>query len=231
MRAPVGRTRLYDELVAHLHPDRPAVMAVVGAPGTGRSYLLEHLRGAAVELGYRFMGVDEQLVVDPTTTLTDVWRVVRALGQPEAAATDLARRPPSVADSDIEDAVLHELRTAAPILLAVEGYTPHPDLDEWITQHLIARLRSERIPVVLVIAGTEENVAAVRRIADVSVELGRLDVDEVSDFLAEAARDVRPPVDDEELRAYAGAAADHPSYVWAFADVFASLGEKGRGKA
>ena len=101
---------------------------------------------------------------------------------------------------------------------------------DWIVHHLIARLRGDRVPVVLVIAGTEEAVAGVRQVADVSVELGRLDVDEIVGFLGDSARGVRPPLDEEELRAYAEEAAHHPPYVWAFADVFACLGES-RGTA
>ena len=87
---PVGRAREYHALASAITPDAPRLLVLAGQPGSGRSYMIDHLRAVAVDLGFRCIGVDEELVVDRTTTSTDVLRVLRTLG---GAADDPAPEP------------------------------------------------------------------------------------------------------------------------------------------
>ncbi len=240
-QAPVGRSREYGALVSAIEPDAPRLLVVVGQPGSGRSYMIDHLRPVAVDLGFRCIGVDEELVVDRTTTSTDVLRVLRTLGgaadspAPEQAVEDhwwnrvVGLEDKTIDATRVEQAVLEEMINSAPLLLAAEGYSPSPGFDTWVCTRLVPALREARAPVILVIAGVESNVENLSAIADISVTLGPLDQAEVRDFLAEKAEFLTPPLSDDELAAYAAAAATQPAYVDSFSVLFDVLGEGSHG--
>jgi len=238
---PVGRAREYEALASAIQPDAPRLLVLAGQPGSGRSYMIEHLRAVAVDLGFRCIGVDEELVVDRTTTSTDVLRVLRTLG----GAADAPASEPAVEErwwdrvvglvdkiidaGQVERAVLEEMIASAPLLLAAEGYSPSPGFDTWLCSRLVPALREAAAPVVLVVAGIGSNVERLRAIADVSVSLGPLDATEVRDFLAEKGAGLEPPLSDDELTAYATAATTQPAYVDSFSALFDVLGEGDRG--
>lgn len=238
---PVGRSREYEALAAAIVPDAPRLLVIAGHPGSGRSYMIEHLRAVAVALGIRCIGVDEELVVDRTTTSTDVLRVLHTLGgradspAPEPAVEErwwdrVVGLVDRIVDSTrVERAVLEELMASAPLLLAAEGYSPSPGFDSWLCTRVVPALREARAPVVLVITGLEANVANLSAIADVSVTLGDLDEAEVRSYLAGKAAYLDPPLSDDELTAYAVAATTQPAYVDSFSALFEMLGEDRRG--
>lgn len=236
---PVGRTREFEELAGALRRGGPVVLVITGQPGSGRSHMIAHLRDAAAELGYRCIGVDEELVVDRTTTVSDVLRVLRALvGDPLPALADPAtalspgwrEKVRGLVDrvldiARVEREVFAELEQSAPLLMAVEGYSPNPLFGEWVRTRLIPELRETGTEVVLVVAGVEATVSGLLPLADASVRLGPLDIDEVRTYLAQRAATLRPPLSDGELGAYSAAAAQQPGHLSAFARVFDTLSE------
>ncbi|WP_148571638.1 ATP-binding protein [Nocardioides caldifontis] len=236
---PVGRSRELSTLLEPVRPDRPAVLVVAGRPGSGRSYLVAQLRDRVVGLGYRCIGVEEELVVERTTTLRDVWRVLEAVPHLDEPASGprhdgeggLRARAALAFERIVETAryeqrVLEAFRKAAPLMVAVEGYTPGPALGAWVVSRLIPQLRKDSVPIVLVLSGVEEHLAAVSAVADASVTLGELDREEVAAFLRSRGEGLEPPLDEPELAAYVDAVSREPTLMDAFVRVLEAMREE-----
>jgi hypothetical protein len=235
VEAPVGRRREFEELVELLELRQSALALIEGPPGSGRSHLIGVLGKAAAELGYLCLGTYEPLVLDGTTTLTDVNRVLSALAKTEAASTSLSTSPAAngivrkLLNAWRDDGeVLALLRGAAPVLVAIEGYAPSPTLKTWFTARLVPDIRQRTPPIVLVVSDRADALTDLRPLAQHSVTLGPLDRTEVNAFLTSVFAGAVPDVGDPELNAYCDAVTTDPGLLSAFETVFAALRQAGQ---
>jgi AAA ATPase-like protein len=243
---PVGRAREFESLVGVFSEPTPALLVISGDPGTGRSHLLAALQAVANESGFRSIGVDEQFFVGPATTTSDVLRVLEATledragvereddgptagsEQPTSKAGGLAGAVSSFATrtvdllrrSVVETRIFTILDHAAPLMLAVDGYSASTAFDHFMVGRLVPALRSRKVPVVIVVTGSAESTKNLSASADLVEALGPLDVDEVRTHFEALASNIVPAVTDAELDAYATAASKAPSLLDAFARVF-----------
>jgi hypothetical protein len=233
---PVGRSVEYRRLVGPLRSDSFCLLVISGPPGSGRSHLIEYVRDAATDLGYRSsLGVNEDLVVNATTTLSDVLRALTSVASDRRKELTLAlwfalgaALVHKVLDTArLEREVLNAFTAAAPLLLAVEGYAPNAFFELWVRHRLIRDLRARRVPIILVVAGSGASVSSLARVADAAVELADLDVAEVKNYLKAWSACVNPPLSDQELDCYSEAASRQPSLVNAFSHVLDALAREG----
>lgn len=234
---PIGRGREYDRLVGQISIDHPAIVVVSGPPGSGRTDIVRRLATVADEMQFHCLGVNEQLVVERATKLSDILRVLEAQPRVERPAQNSSTSRSGwlktvfeLAESRIESAnteknLLQRLARLAPLYLAVEGYRPSPTFDSWIRNRLAPWIRREQIAIMLIITGSPREVASISDIADVTIELGSLDLPEVVEFFKSQFSSIEPPGSTTEIQQYANAAASQPSLVSAFQRVLSAIEE------
>ena len=120
------------------------------------------------------------------------------------------------------------LHSAAPVVVAVEGYAPSVTLNAWFTARLLPDTRQRNGPIVVIVADRADALTDLRPLAQHSVTLGPLDRTEVSAFLASIFAGAVPDVGDQELTAYCEAVTTDPGLLSAFETVFAALRQTGQ---
>lgn len=221
--APVGRKAVWTALTRRLPPDGPALLVISGSPGSGRSLLLSRLGEVASGAGMGVVGWPTPLFLDRTVQLGDVSRALAAVLDVPATPTpsqvasweSFLRRPLQYSRAFLADerTVFTILEAAAPVWVGLDGYSPHPAVEKWITTRLMPRLRSRGTPVVLTVTGTPQQVGGLSGSADQVHEIAALDVQEVTEHLVELGRTVKPHIDVDEARAYAEIVSTNPALL------------------
>jgi CBS domain-containing protein len=216
------------------------MIVLTGPVGSGRTKMLSHLAVAAEKLGYRVLGTDDDpVVVDPTSTIADVRSRLEGFGAgatpavptelPESNPNSLGRAVKWVTSRLNEHGQIIELlQKMAPVVVMIDGYSAGSAFGTWFSTVLITHLRGSDGPVAIVVAGSPDHLEGLCRVADLSIALGPLDVDEVRDYLAEGAAQLVPPLTADELERYVDAASTSPSLVSALFDVFQATAQSNR---
>lgn len=230
--APIGRSAAWSALLPRLDHPGGSVVVIAGEPGTGRSHLLRAYAEAARQRGFRTIGCGESAGIDKTTKLTDLVRIVDAMldaqgvtgAAPPAPAAGMFRNIVNTVATNAraEREIFDLIDNAKPAVVGVDGYSPSTTLDLWFTTRFVAHLRASARPAILAVTGHGRALSAMRQVADVTIELGPLDRDEVTAHLVSLTRDLRPPLSPDELTAYASVAAADPRRLPAFSRVLAA---------
>jgi len=247
---PIGRKREWNELMAAMRDRRSAVIILAGQPGSGRTYMFSRLAEHGTRSGYRVIGWPEPLILEPTTNLNDIDRLLNALltegsadlqGTVSASAageeqTDLVAVGVKgfmkqgvrwlQQKREEEDRVLTTLFSSGDLIIGVDGYAPNPIIHWWITTRLIPRTREADNSIILIFIDRPESIARLRPFVDVYCELGRFNIEEIERHFEHIGAELRPPLTKEEVRGYAQAAAEDSSLISALGTVF-KWGRKG----
>lgn len=227
-------------MLSRLDAGRSALILVAGPPGSGRSHLAKDVGAAAERRDFRVLGCDTAIVIEETTKLTDLRRVLASLldvdtsdGDDGPAASGTASKAMSVVRHGLtsviqrlndERAVFDLIDQAAPAMIAIDGYTPGQAFGLWFTSRLVPHVKGSQRPIVLVVIDRLEPLRDLRDAADDVVELGELARDEVRDHVAAIGATITPPLTSEEIEAYCDAAAHEPDMLTALERVLALLG-------
>jgi hypothetical protein len=196
--------------LAHLHSvlaaRRPALVVLTGAPGMGKTTLLETWAGRATALGWEVAGGDacRRLAVTPSTDERGFRAaLLAARSEPDGARRARARATVSAppARQRALDPLLNELARRAPVMVALDDYYPNPQFAEWFEDGFLPELRSCGAAVVIGVAVRASHCLADR--ADRVVALERLTPADVTAALASLGDSLRPPLAPHELEAYA----------------------------
>jgi AAA ATPase domain len=230
--APIGRSAAWSALLPRLDHPGGSVVVIAGEPGTGRSHLLRAFAEAAHQRGFRTIGCGESAGIDNTTKLTDLARIVDAMLDAQGVTASAPPAPGAGMLRNIVNTVATNARAqreifelidnAVPIVVGVDGYAPSATLDLWFTTRLVTHLHASGRPATLAVTGHGRALSAMRQVADVTIDLGPLDRDEVTAHLVSLTHDLRPPLSPDELSAYATVAAADPRRLPAFSRVLAA---------
>ena len=236
---PIGRRQVFEEIVGLLDSRGRGLITVAGPPGSGRSTLLRHVCVAARTRGWQVIGGDSDPAgIEASTSMVDVRRRLAALIEDDSSPTTSSAREAIEAGQrsvarlidwitrrvDEDQQVLELVERVTPLLVAIDGYRPNPVFGSWFRRRLIARAASEQTKLVFVIADRAENLKSLQSAAELSIELGPLDADEVRHHFAQQVVRLRPPVDGPEMERYVSEAVAHPSFFDALSAIFEAIG-------
>jgi hypothetical protein len=234
--APAGREAEWQRLLARLQARQPALVLVTGQPGSGRTTLLVTLAAVGLELGYSVIDGQDAVTVDHATRSSDLRRIVAsapraanqvpAKGKPEGRG--LLRR---IADlfagpASDEKAITRTLKAMAPVILAVDGYTPGHQMSAWFADRLVPRILRSGSPILVVVADTPDSTAALRGAVTETIELLPVSREAVEEHLREAGNGLEPPVSDSELAAYCEAVTNDLSLLKPLEKILSVLGQE-----
>lgn len=214
---PYFRPRELDRILAVLGRKRPAVVVLTGAPGMGKSGVLDALRSRAAAQGWAIGGSygDHRLVVEPRTT-QETFRedVVGTLQEAAEAATTAPHGPASAlaassplvhrARSVNADPVVAELARRSggnPVLITIDDFRPSPAFGSWFERRFVPALLASELPIVVAMAERLGGVD-VRASATEVIELGPLSPDFVRQALSAISDKLDPPLSDHEFTVY-----------------------------
>jgi AAA ATPase-like protein len=197
--------------LAHLHAvlaaRRPALVVLAGAPGMGKTTLLETWGARATALGWEVAGGDacHRVAVTPSTDERGFRAALLAArcetddGARRARARATVSAPP--ARRRALDPLLNELARRAPFLVLLDDYCPNPQFAEWFEDGFLPELHRCGAPVVIGAAVRSPQCLGDR--ADRLVVLGKLAAADVHEALASLGGSLRPPLAPHELEIYA----------------------------
>lgn len=204
------RTQELDRILAIVGQKRPAVIVLTGAPGMGKTGLLDTLRARAAADGWAIGGTtgDHKLTVDPRTTPGRFReQLVATLSEPHqpehtiATTSSLVQRTRSV-DADPVVADLAERSGGGPVLITIDDFRPSPAFSSWFERRFVPGLLTSGLPIAVVMA-ERLGGADVRASATAVIELGPLPVELVKGSLAELSETLDPPLSENEFSVYA----------------------------
>jgi hypothetical protein len=197
--------------LAHLHAvlaaRRPALVVLTGAPGMGKTTLLETWGARASALGWEVAGGDacRRLAVTPSTDERGFRAALLAAtcetddGARRARARATVSAPP--ARRRALDPLLNELARRAPFLVLLDDYCPNPQFAEWFEDGFLPEL--SRCGAAVVIGAAVRVAECLSHRADRVVALGKLAPADVHEALASLGGALRPPLAPYELEVYA----------------------------
>jgi hypothetical protein len=194
-------------LQAVLAARRPALVVLTGAPGMGKTTLLETWGARASALGWEVAGGNacRRLAVTPST---DERGFRAALLAATCEADDGARRARARATVSAPparrralDPLLNELARRAPFLVLLDDYCPNPQFAEWFEDGFLPEL--QRCGAVVVMGAAVRVSGCLSHRADRVVALGKLAPADVREALASLGGALHPPLASHELEVYA----------------------------
>lgn len=198
-------------MIAVLSERMPAVIAVCGSPGMGKTSLLRAFRDRAVTRGWVVAGGrdDGRIAIGAGTQrqdfVTAVLDRIERSPEPGADAHPEARGPDGPMDPFVA-----ELARRAPLVIVVDDYRPGPLFADWFERTFLPGVKSSGAPLVIAAAqrarGRRMDSHATR-----VIELSALDALFVRDRLLEI-EGLEPPLTPDELDVYARE-ADSPLLV------------------
>ena len=208
----IGRKQELTKLDIVLQRHRPAMVVVTGAPGIGKTTLLQVFQSHAVAHGWRTTSSSSEgmvRVIMNTTDTTFSEQVSNMLGI--SADQSFQRGTPTDKPSFAEELRLETVY--APILLLIDGYQPSPEFGQWFTDRFIKELKRTERPVVVVIAERPEAVTKLLPLADETIHLGQLERQAVRQHLESIGRHIVPKIEPKELKKYIEACQKSPELL------------------
>lgn len=232
--APVGRMPEWRSFVDWMADRRSGLLLIQGEPGSGRTHLLRSFGVHAQGQGYRVAGCFEQLPIESTTQVSDITRALGALLGVETRATDEARGFWSSLVDGFKEAYHEEndlyavLEQAGDLLIGVDGYSPNSKIEQWIRGPLLTWMKEAEASVVLVIVDRRERLEGIREKADLVLDLGPLDRDELRQHFGSICTSLEPPLSSDEVESYTEAASADPNTFRALNTVLLATAQRGR---
>lgn len=228
--APIGRMPEWRSFVDWMADRRSGLVLIQGEPGSGRTHLLRSFGVHAKEQGHRVAGCFEQLPIEATTQVSDITRALAALLDVETRVADADQGASSSLDED-DDEEKHlyaVLEQAGSLLIGVDGYSPSPEIEDWILGSLLSWIKEAESSVVLVLVDRPERLEGVREKADLVLTLGPLDRDELRQHFGSICTSLEPPLSSDEVECYTEAASADPNIFRALNTVLLATATRGR---
>ena len=196
--------------LAHLHAvlaaRRPALVVLTGAPGMGKTTLLETWAGRATALGWEVAGGDacRRLTVGPSTDERAFRAALLAATCENDNGARLARARATVSAPPARrrtlDPLLNELARRAPFLIVLDDYCPNPQFEEWFEDGFLPELR--RCGAAVVVGLAVRGPHHLGDDADRVVALGKLAPADVHAALASLDGALPTPLEPREREVY-----------------------------
>lgn len=232
--APVGRMPEWRSFVDWMADRRSGLLLIQGEPGSGRTHLLRGFGEHAKGQGYRVAGCFEQLPIESTTQVSDITRALAALLGVETRGSGEALGWWSALVEVFREAI-HEgndlyavLEQPGDLLIGIDGYSPTPQIEQWIGGALLSWIKETKAAVVLVIVDRQERLEGIREKADLVLALGALDRDELRQHFTTVSALLEPPLSSDEVESYTEAASADPSIFGALDTVLLATMRGGR---
>lgn len=203
--------------------DRQALLVVVtGGPGVGKTSLLHAIRDRAETIGWNTVppsATNDFLRVTPETTEADFSNQVQALIVVPSDQSFIEKSPgQSLGETSPEqqplNPVAEQLRARAPLLLFIDGYRPGPEFADWFQTRFMQDVKRSGTPVIVVAAELPEWATKyLSPQADQIFSLGELEEQAIRQHFTIIGRQISPPMTEEELKAYVGAARNDPELL------------------
>jgi hypothetical protein len=205
----IARADELASLMEILATQRPAVVAVDGPPGIGKSGLLATLAARARRQGWTVVGADddEPLQVERSDAEGEFGYVVLAALQADGSGEDnlpppsFMRDQPESTDGDDPVALADRLGRGAPLLIVVDSFEPSASLRTWFERFLAAVLRAPD-PLVVILA-SRDHVAELDPLTTFTLHLRPLRPARVRECLQAIGETLAPPLETDELAEYA----------------------------
>jgi hypothetical protein len=183
--------------------------------GAGKSSLLRAAATEAEKRGWRVVGTDPALAVDPGTsehTFADrVHELIGSAPVPQAWSSVAAVEAHALTVREpwrtTAHALARELSVQAPLVLMIDGFRAS---EEFVGafERLVTRARLNADPVVFLVAARRVEVAQLARAADDVIELGPLAEEPIREYFEGLVLD--PPLSPDELEAYVAESVKRP---------------------
>lgn len=201
------RSRELNRILEILNDRRPAVIVLTGAPGMGKTSLLDAVRTRAARRGWAIAGggEDSRLAVDPGTRDHQFRRaVLDSFRQPDDSRSIRARREGAVSGpirAARVDPFVDELARISPVVLLIDDYRPSPTFAEWFEDDFLVAVRACAAPLVVALAPPDTGRPLDHRATD-PIELQPLETEVVRSALLELDAKLDPPLNESELEVY-----------------------------
>ncbi len=210
----LGRAAEQAALETLLGASGPAVAAVAGEAGTGKSTLVRWALERAGELGRETMppSPDTELCIAPSTDLDELWGWLPPAYDPWQTS-GVATEPTDPGAGEHEHWAL-AFERHAPFFVAIDGYRPAAEFDEWFGGGLIPAIRRRGADVVFLIAVERaDDLASSALDPDVVLELGVIDPSEIRQFVSKAGEERGLGLKPAEVDVYANRLSERPILV------------------
>ena len=198
----IGRDIELAKLEEALAEMRSGLVLVVGRPSTGKGRLIRELRARATMY---------PCVLVPAYSSTDkssLWLVINKQSTVEDFSE--ATVPPSETRAESEPSTGHDFA-----LVLVYGYRPDEKFHRWFTGEFLRSLATSSPPRMVVVAGTPEDVAELKPLADRQIVLEPLSRNAVVTELRKISAAIADRLQERELELYADAVVADPSLLGA----------------
>jgi AAA ATPase domain len=214
--ATVARDEELDRLFAHFRTGGPALLLVRGEDGMGKSGMLAALEQRAREAGWATVhrSGDHTLRIGPRTTEHELLYEVDRLMLAPLERTSVAPRETSASAAEEPlHPLIRRLTQDAPIAVLIDGYRPSEAVARRWIEALLPSLRRADSTVVIVVADTPGHLEPLEPHSDATVDLGPLDVEQLSEFLRRFGEALAPPMTEREVAEYATQVSPQPDLL------------------
>jgi AAA ATPase-like protein len=227
----IGRENELRELESALTSGSSQICAVSGAPGTGKTELVQALARRAAVSGWTVVG---PLPVTRDTREKDFSNCVETRALSPSSLAGSARDGPmeatgsvaSIAGGASEDAKkgaaesdprsADALSALSSVVLLLDPYDPSKEFDEWFVRRFLVDLAKARGPVVTLVAHRELAWTRLHEIAAVKLELRGLRRAEYKRYFEDISTTLNPPLMPDEVNVYVSALVHEPYLVVPF---------------
>ncbi len=203
-----------EQVLNRLARKAPLLITISGKPGVGKSaFVCEALTQAEQQQGWRTIGKTErELEIDSSATKESFSAQLLTLLEASQLQPSASSNP--AASRDETQALVEHLRIASPVLIGIGRFWPSAEFLNWFVGEFVSKIKAAGAAIAILCAGFHTDQLST--VADYRVNLDKLEESWAREMLSAAGAKITPPLEENELTAYARQLSAKPELLASF---------------